>query len=62
MPSDSQKKLFDRLVTEKEINSEHTPEKLKAEFANLDTASASAWIERMLELEDKGKRTVNPPF
>jgi hypothetical protein len=61
MASDKQKELFDRLAAERQFP-DGTPDTdaLKAQFANLDQKSASAWIEKALTLPEVGETPV--PF
>lgn len=64
--SQKQKDFFDTLLDEKQLPSGAPDEDtLRAQFAELNKASASAWIEKMMELPEKGTEdegVTTPPF
>lgn len=59
MATEAQIEFFNKLTTERDFGRQDI-EKLRAQFANLPDKSASAWIERSLELPEAD--AVAPPF
>ena len=59
MASQKQIDLFNQLAADKDFGDKDV-EKLKAQFVGLNTKSASAWIEKAMELPDSGY--VPPSF
>lgn len=56
--------LFHKLTTDREFAAGTNVEKLRADFAKLNKASASAWIDRAMNLPKltaDGTETVTPP-
>lgn len=64
MVSAKQIAFFDNLLEEKEFPPQAgTVEQLRTEFATLNKASASEWIEKALKLPEKGtvEEPISPP-
>jgi len=61
MPSDSQNEFFKKLIEEKQLPDNISKSEVETQFAQLGKESASAWIERLLELPEKGKEQIVPP-
>jgi hypothetical protein len=65
MASTNQIEFFGKLLSEKQFPADQDKNVLKAEFEKLGTKSASAWIEKALQLPDVGadaEEAVPPPF
>lgn len=60
MASDKQKELFDNLLSQKQFPAGTDLDALRSQFANVDTASGSEWIEKAMALPDKDR--TPPPF
>jgi hypothetical protein len=58
----SQKQIdfFNNLLNEKEFPPDKTEDELRAQFAQLNKASGSEWIEKAMKLPEKG--TVKEPI
>lgn len=65
MSSSKQIDFFNNLLDEKQFPPGSDTNALRAQFAGLDKASGSNWIEKALKLPDKGEdatEPVPPPF
>lgn len=59
--SDKQKELFAKLTREKQFAANTDLAALNTQFAGLDSASGSDWIEKALGLPDLGEVAKTPP-
>lgn len=58
-------KFFDTLLEEKQLPEGTTAEALRAQFTTLNKKSATAWIQKMMQLPEKGEvveEVTPPPF
>lgn len=65
MVSDAQIAFFDKLLDEKEFGPKTDKDKLRKEFAQLNSKSGSLWIERAMKLPKRDDSTdpiVEPTF
>lgn len=65
MASSKQIQFFDNLLDEKQFPPGTDTAALRAQFATLDKSNASAWVEKALNLPDKGEEAseaVPPPY
>lgn len=53
LTTEKQRKFWDQLLEEKKFPGEKSADELRAEFAQLNKASGSAWIEKARGLPDK---------
>lgn len=60
MPSEAQQELFKRLTEQRTFPEGTDTAAAIEQFATLDGANASKWIEKALELPERG--IVPPPF
>lgn len=65
MVTEAQIKFFDKLLEEKDFGSKTDTDKLRKEFSDLNSKSASLWIERAIALpkrDDSADPITQPSF